>query len=246
MKFILLFFFSSFVVLGQDLEVAYHATYIGTSLEDAKELAREHDMSANQLKGFLYYIRKVKSDIENQEIVLRTSGSNQFSLELPASLDLDFDGSVNLAPTSLGLFNNLYCHDSFQVIGFDDSKEFAVIFDFSDVIWTVTEESKSINGFKCFKATIEYKESLQGQFARDHVEVWFTPEINKRGGPIVYANLPGLILEVKLKNALITVSSIKTIDSHTIEETLKPLITEMEMHKQAMLTGKAIEDRMKK
>lgn len=55
--------------------------------------------------------------------------------------------------------------------------------------WVVTKESKLINGFKSYKATL-----LKEPYT---IEAWFTKEIKTKCGPNGYSNLPGLIVEAK-------------------------------------------------
>jgi len=68
----------------------------------------------------------------------------------------------------------------------------------SNVIWKITNESKKILGFKCYKATaaITDKNSEYGKMVS--LEAWFAPELNYRGGPTAYATLPGTILELNM------------------------------------------------
>lgn len=53
--------------------------------------------------------------------------------------------------------------------------------------WTLTEETKEILGYECFKATSDYR----GR----HWTAWFAPEIPVQDGPWKLCGLPGLILE---------------------------------------------------
>ncbi|MEO9953222.1 GLPGLI family protein [Nonlabens sp.] len=242
----LFIFFNSFLLFGQNLQVTYKASYNGTSVKEGIELAKKNNIPNGQLQGFKYYLQKVKDDIENQKIILNTIGDDQFILSLPSSVDSDYSLVRSIAPVSLGLYDYLYSKGANIIIGVNDLNDHAVLYDDKQATWLVTSESKNILGFECFKATIKYKQSLPRQFARDHVEAWFAPSINKRGGPIVYTNLPGLILEVKVRNATITASNIETGENKVLKETTKQIITEFESHKKATLVGKAIEERIKK
>lgn len=53
--------------------------------------------------------------------------------------------------------------------------------------WEISEESKDIIGYECFKATADYR-------GRKWI-AWFTPEIPIQDGPWKLCGLPGLILE---------------------------------------------------
>ncbi len=58
--------------------------------------------------------------------------------------------------------------------------------------WKITQESKVIGGYVCYKAIdLSYKNN--STFA------WFTPQIPVSFGPKAWADLPGLILEIQLK-----------------------------------------------
>jgi GLPGLI family protein len=166
-------------------------------------------------------------------------------LNLPRSLKSDFGSSSNSGIVSMDLFSEVYSFDEGTVVGIPHGESFAVAFKSDAVNWEISNESKTILGFKCFKAIVAYKESYDRQFARSHTEIWFAPSINKRGGPIVYTNVPGLILEVKLKDVVITASKIKTSKTNGFEKTKKQIISEKQFHKQAAEIGAAIEKRMK-
>lgn len=63
--------------------------------------------------------------------------------------------------------------------------------------WTITKETKMIDGYKCYKATSTIKE-YDPIRKRENVfspEVWFTPEIPYPFGPKGLDGLPGLVLE---------------------------------------------------
>lgn len=75
--------------------------------------------------------------------------------------------------------------------------------------WIISNESKIIQGYKCYKATcILEKYDGQGKFYSTYpIEAWFTNDIKKAFGPNGFGNLPGLILE--LKQAIITFKASK-------------------------------------
>ncbi|MDN3595791.1 GLPGLI family protein [Zunongwangia endophytica] len=69
-----------------------------------------------------------------------------------------------------------------------------------DMNWEISKETKSINGYRCFKATTtEVVKNRSGVF-ESPVVAWFTPEIPNEYGPIGYGGLPGLILKLEVKS----------------------------------------------
>lgn len=77
--------------------------------------------------------------------------------------------------------------------------------------WTITNKSKKIGKFMCFKALSNCKACTLFK------EVWFAPELNSPFGPIGLGGLPGLIIEAKNKLSTITLNSI----SYNAKESIK-------------------------
>jgi len=104
--------------------------------------------------------------------------------------------------------------------------------DKSTLKWTITDESKIIGGFTCFKATAnEILEHPNKKFIKPIV-AWFTPEIPVPFGPLHYGNLPGLILELQTEKALFGAEKIDFKKTPVIKELPKlPKYTEMELLK---------------
>ncbi|WP_296315976.1 GLPGLI family protein [Winogradskyella sp. UBA3174] len=58
------------------------------------------------------------------------------------------------------------------------------------VEWTITDETKEIDGYTCYLAT---KDKLKNKKLR----AWFTPKITVKHGPKGFNGLPGLIMEIE-------------------------------------------------
>lgn len=65
--------------------------------------------------------------------------------------------------------------------------------------WSITDESKEIGGYTCFKATRTNVRQApnQGEKFAFPIIAWFSPEIPLPYGPKQYGGLPGLILELQ-------------------------------------------------
>jgi GLPGLI family protein len=153
-------------------------------------------------------------------------------------------GSV--APSILHLFNHVYSINDEQTLGVSDDRDFAISFQNNKVSWNITSEKKLILGFIVFKAIPIYETQVANRTAHNIEEVWFCPSLNKKGGPVLYNNLPGLILEVLHRNSLITAKSIEEfIWDGKISLTQKRTIDEDRYHENAKKVNEAIRARSK-
>ncbi len=67
--------------------------------------------------------------------------------------------------------------------------------------WNLTNETRMIEGYTCYKATLKtFNERSQKEHIR---EAWYTPEIPVPYGPVSYGGLPGLILEIKINHGFV-------------------------------------------
>jgi|SRR5690554_62694 len=78
-----------------------------------------------------------------------------------------------------------------------DGEKFNIVFPFDEYGWEISDESKIINGFLCYKATSikaehDYIRDRKNEF---RPQVWFTPDIPVSFGPEGMDGLPGLVLE---------------------------------------------------
>lgn len=74
--------------------------------------------------------------------------------------------------------------------------------------WILQNETKIIDSYKCYKATSEYVViNSIGEF-RHPVIAWYCPEIPLPFGPNGYGGLPGLILQLQVRNVTFGVENI--------------------------------------
>ena len=235
--------FLLFSTLGftQNLRVEYTATFDAYSMEDLPE------MSEKQKRVFDRVQKRLKESIENQVITLYTKNENQFLLKVEDQMTVDGQFQSYLGVSLLNLHSYVYSKNDSVVLGYNKDNEFIVKYENRFVEWEITDEFKEILGFKCFKAVPKYLQSYEEREINSYPkEVWFAPSINKRGGPMKYSNLPGLILEVKSAKSTITAKSIvDMIENIEAPQINKEIITELQAYKKAKDIGAAIESRMK-
>ena len=83
--------------------------------------------------------------------------------------------------------------------------------------WVLTNESKKIGQFTCYKAINKCKSCSKSNF----IEVWYTPQIPVHFGPRGFGGLPGLILEIKMKTITIYLDKIIKNSEDIIERPTK-------------------------
>lgn len=97
--------------------------------------------------------------------------------------------------------------------------------------WIISKESKKIGRYNCLKATTKIIVNNKGR--KQEITAWFTPQIPVSFGPIGYAGLPGLILELEVNKKLYFAKKI-TLNSEekiVIEKPIKGVkVTEKEYH----------------
>lgn len=86
--------------------------------------------------------------------------------------------------------------------------------------WKITSEFKFIDNYKCYKATSVMIVESPNKTFNHPVIAWFCPDLPYSFGPNGYGGLPGLILELQVRNGVYGVKKIdfKTKESFDIKE----------------------------
>ncbi len=100
--------------------------------------------------------------------------------------------------------------------------------------WILTSETKLIDNYLCYKATNTYTVvNIKGTF-KFPVTAWYCPKLPYKYGPSGYGNLPGLILELQVRNVNFGVKKLDIkSDLNFNDEFLKnaKLLTEEELNR---------------
>lgn len=87
------------------------------------------------------------------------------------------------------------------------NQDFIVKRDYFNFNWILKEETKKILCFDANKAEGNYYDPVTNKELK--VEAWFIPSIPLQSGPDIFMGLPGLIAEVNLKGAVVTMKKIE-------------------------------------
>ncbi|MBU2525581.1 MAG: GLPGLI family protein [Bacteroidetes bacterium] len=103
-----------------------------------------------------------------------------------------------------------------EVLNFRKSynKSFLIDYGISDESWFISDKTKIISSFNCYKATRSFKTlDSHDNIVEITVEAWFAPDINSNFGPLWFNGLPGLIIELHFGNFIYYAKKIEKVQT---------------------------------
>lgn len=142
-------------------------------------------MFSNQIKTLPYLFYQI--EFNSKESLFK----KMESMATDSGFDLDHTAiQVGVAGTYYHALDEDKSFHQVNTLGND----ILVTHNISDFDWKITNETKTIQGYVCYKATAEFIPDLgKGEVAT----AWFAKDLPFQFGPAFYAGLPGVILEVK-------------------------------------------------
>ncbi|MFC6098401.1 GLPGLI family protein [Flavobacterium qiangtangense] len=188
----LIFFSINFNVHSQTAIINYQVIANDKLLDIAKK--------ASNTK---FEIDGVDNAISRLEYQLEINKNTSYFYLLP-SLDLE-DKKSKFAKIFAG--SDKYFSNGNEIIKKTDysGKTFNISLE-SNYDWKLSNETKMINNYLCYKATLEAK-NYKGAISK--VIAWYSPKIPFNFGPKGYSKLPGLILELQDKLVTYLVSKVQ-------------------------------------
>ncbi len=105
-------------------------------------------------------------------------------------------------------------------IGYFNTEDELLINHYSeDFTWELSNETKLISGYKCYKATTEWRFNARGKDQKYKVVAWYCPEIPISFCPNKYPDLPGLVLELSETSRTWIVNKIELNTKSALDET---------------------------
>lgn len=155
---------------------------------------------------------------EKTELILNFNSKSSFFFTLK-SLEVK-KGTMSTFKRMFGLRGTYYTN-SLKTIEQKNSYGEDFLVSIPKFKWDITNESKKIGNYICYKAITEREiKNYKGTF-RIPIVAWFTPELPFNFGPKEYNGLPGLIIQLQQGRSLFYLSSIKKIKDLKIKEPKK-------------------------
>lgn len=197
-------------IVSQNLQVFYDIKI--------KKDALNYDKQEKNSYFYGMYIQAQK-DINNypMEFIISHEG---YSIDFSQSLEVEKEIQKLPVPKSITLAfvglktinyndgNNTYITNDNKTVTSHDLRKLGS--------WEISQKTKNILGYTCYKAYFSSEvEEIKKSSMITPEYAWFTNEIPMNGGPTIFGNLPGLILEIETKAC--------TIKANLIKETNKDL-----------------------
>ena len=193
---VLLIFFTS-LCFSQNISVTYNLKILEDENLLKNDIIRES------------YLQTIQGANKLQFVLFINDSISKFSF-LPM-MDLEEDNATKSAISFSGVKKPIFTYKNSvfrnNPEGVYEENEFLIVEPFMKD-WKFQNETKSIDGYTCYKATTEYiVKNPKGEFHHP-VIAWFCPEIPISMGPKGYGGLPGLILELQEWNSVFGMKSI--------------------------------------
>jgi GLPGLI family protein len=152
-------------------------------------------------KGFSENLENSKEKI-SFELIFNQNESVYSYIE---AMESDASKGINLTKVFAGNNSVIYYNNSTkEILSQTTVSDDTYLISKNIVKWKMTNQSKRINGYECFKAiSLDVKGKETGIFA------WYAPAIPFNYGPGRFNNLPGLIIELEDKIVTFRAKKIK-------------------------------------
>jgi GLPGLI family protein len=194
------------VVVDYGLVIGENEQVMKTDLmKDNYKAAME---SSNLLQFKLVYANKKSSFIQAK--ILKDNGYGIAFAKAFSGAGSDFYMDYNE--------NKVYQNYDTAVLG-----KYTQVSEIKKYNWALTNETKTIEGFVCYKATTtDMVVNTVGTFSFP-ITAWYCPKIPVSIGPLSFNGLPGLILEVERRNVVFGAKKI-VINANIEPKLEKPII----------------------
>lgn len=190
-------------------------SYTITPIEEQFEIKKDDTDLTKKTKKML---SKAFEIVENFNLFLKFNTNESISYidegMVNESIKSNYLYPVALAMAGNGIFYTNISEKN-KLNQLDIMGESFLISDDFNSNWDITNETKTIGKYKCIKAISTCESCNKAD------EVWFTNQIPIKFGPLGYNGLPGLVIQVKTKSAIIELEKINFSKKEIIDRPKK-------------------------
>lgn len=211
--------------------------YKGEILYKKELITSENNTDKKEVNDYLSkkneHLRSLLTDIN---FFLEFNNNESFFYSKCSSFEVEEDRYFRLAEILGGRSGDWYINSKSKerLCNIDAfGQEFIVKSSIESDSWNLLNETKKIGNYICYKATTIYVVTNSKGTFNHPVIAWYTAEIPIGFGPVGYGGLPGLIVELTVRNVKYTVSKVLLNPKKKIEikkPTKGKLVTEEEFN----------------
>lgn len=199
------------IVVAQSGKIFYNVELkesIYEKVKDKSSISADIILNASKLINDIVFAMTFDNEEANFEQIesLPTKDADQLYHNMATKLVNNALYYYNLSSKKI-IYQKEFLGDSFIINSSLDDYEWEILLD----------QTLIINGYNCQKAICKIN-TIDGEFI---TEAWFTPEIPLSFGPVGYCGLPGLILELNVRNLIYKFESID-LDSVNVGDIVIP------------------------
>jgi GLPGLI family protein len=195
MKYLLLFLFFNITIYSQStkkskvIAVTYNLNFYNENINENEKI-----LSAETKNQINYVTNSIKKNEYGLYILEKVSVFNIID-KIDQSEEINKFSIITKALNGGKYYCDFNNNEKIYII--DDGEKFNITKFINEYKWNLTNESKIINGYKCFKATSHKEEfsKLRKKTLSVSPIVWYAPELPFPFGPSGLDGLPGLVLE---------------------------------------------------
>jgi GLPGLI family protein len=193
-------FFSQISVSQEKSGVIYYGHKIGEIAIDTSSI-KNNGVKNVILNQYLQKKEILSGDVNVYKLIF---DNNKSLFEPIKKLDNDANPSYVQAVPNDKYYTDLVKKEILKITNFS-GKDF-IVEQNNNLVWNITKREKYINDFKCYMATVIIENGIG---VKTKVTAWFTKEILLNLGPREYSGLPGLIMELQLRENVYYFKDIK-------------------------------------
>ena len=197
-KLTLLYLIFSINIFAQSGEVLYDAEMMIGNLTNIKKAK-----ISNEAKSLL--INSFKNQVKPKYILKFNKNESYFKKVETLKVDTK---KIDLAEIQIGKGVYYVRKSDKKILNQKEFSDELFLIDIPEFSWRLSQETKKIGNYICFKATTTKEIDTRRGKALKKITAWYSPKLPYNYGPKDYNGLPGLILELQEDSLLLKVSKI--------------------------------------
>jgi GLPGLI family protein len=191
-KYLIIFIFTIKLTFSQNYKLVYEVT-------DFKNLNESDFISNDSYNNFLKEFKLAKGYLQDLKIVVFVTDEGHY-YKIEKNLENDFSPNSFLSSLFLGyagLYDSFFYNNQISYY-FNTDDPFITKIDSNDYKWKIKKNKIVKYGYNCLEANLIKLTDII-DYQSDELRVFFTNDLGFTAGPTIFANVPGVVVELENK-----------------------------------------------